>query len=251
MATSAQAGRVPGGVAPLRAGQGNSFFWRRLHSLSGIVPVGAFLVEHFVSNAFATNGPVAYSQQVKFLSGLPFRLWLEIFGIFIPLAFHGLYGVWIWWRGENNVRDYPWAGNWMYTLQRYTGLIALVYIVTHTWEMRFSGVELVHFNDAAFYKVQHELSEIGDLIWYIVGVTAASWHFGYGIFLFCAKWGIVSGERARKRMQVAGVAISVLFMVLGYATMWAILNPKPDWQKHTIREWENTQNPPVLDHEKH
>ena len=38
---------VKGGVAPLRAGQGSSFWLRRLHSLSGIVPIGAFLIEHF------------------------------------------------------------------------------------------------------------------------------------------------------------------------------------------------------------
>jgi succinate dehydrogenase / fumarate reductase, cytochrome b subunit len=53
---------VPGlgqGVAPLRAGEGYTFLLRRLHSLSGIVPVGAFLTEHVISNAFATRGPEA------------------------------------------------------------------------------------------------------------------------------------------------------------------------------------------------
>src|SRR5437899_8013243 len=59
------------GVAPLRAGQGTSFLLRRLHSLSGIVPIGAFLVEHFISNAFATRGPAAYAKQVEFLSSFP------------------------------------------------------------------------------------------------------------------------------------------------------------------------------------
>jgi len=43
-------------VAPLEAGKGSSFLLRRLHSLSGIFPIGAFLVEHFFSNAFAVNG---------------------------------------------------------------------------------------------------------------------------------------------------------------------------------------------------
>ena len=60
------------GVAPLRAGKGTSFLLRRLHSLSGIIPIGLFLIEHFVSNAFATNGPEAYTQQVKLLSSFPF-----------------------------------------------------------------------------------------------------------------------------------------------------------------------------------
>ncbi|HEX5434279.1 MAG TPA: succinate dehydrogenase, partial [Candidatus Angelobacter sp.] len=74
-----EASPIGRGVPALRAGQGHSFFWRRLHSLSGIFPIGAFLLEHFISNAFATNGPYAYRDQVKFLSGLPFVLFLEIF----------------------------------------------------------------------------------------------------------------------------------------------------------------------------
>jgi succinate dehydrogenase / fumarate reductase cytochrome b subunit len=38
--------RVRRGVEPLRAGQGTGFIWRKLHSLLGIVPIGAFLLEH-------------------------------------------------------------------------------------------------------------------------------------------------------------------------------------------------------------
>src|SRR5580698_7944742 len=86
------------GVQPLRAGQGNSFLLRKLHSLSGIVPIGAFLVEHLISNFEALKGPAAYGAQVKFLNSLPLVRVLEWAFIFIPLLFHGLYGVWIWLR---------------------------------------------------------------------------------------------------------------------------------------------------------
>jgi len=48
--------RIKPGVAPLRAGEGMSFLLRRLHSLTGIVPIGAFLLEHFLSNAEAFKG---------------------------------------------------------------------------------------------------------------------------------------------------------------------------------------------------
>jgi succinate dehydrogenase / fumarate reductase, cytochrome b subunit len=216
------AARIPAGVEPLRAGQGYSFLLRRLHSLSGIVPVGACLVEHFISNAFATNGPKAYADQVKFLTGLPFATWLEIFGIYIPILYHGLYGIYIWWRGETNVSDYKYANNWMYFLQRWTGIIAFAYIAWHVIEMRFTGVHLFGAPGAAFGKVQDEFAA-GALVKvaYTVGIIAASWHFAYGIFLFCAKWGIVTGERARKRLQAVSVAIAALFIVIGLYTMWA------------------------------
>src|SRR5579863_10035964 len=86
------------GIAPLRAGSGHEFFWRRLHSLSGIIPVGAFLFEHIlISNATAINGPTAYAKQVTFLSSLPFVTALEFFGIWLPIAFHAGYGFYIWY----------------------------------------------------------------------------------------------------------------------------------------------------------
>src|ERR1044071_9004115 len=134
---------VARGVSPIRAGQGHSFLLRRLHSLSGIIPVGTFLLEHFISNAFATNGPWAYGDQVKFLTGLPFVLVLEIVGIYIPLLYHSLYGFYIWFRGESNVSDYPWAGNFMYAAQRWTGAVAFAYIAWHTYTMRFTGIHLI------------------------------------------------------------------------------------------------------------
>jgi succinate dehydrogenase / fumarate reductase, cytochrome b subunit len=222
--------RIKRGVPPLRAGQGNSFLWRRLHSLSGIVPVGAFLVEHFVSNAFATNGPQAYADQVKFLTGLPFTIWLEIFGIYLPILYHALYGFYIWWRGESNVKDYPWAGNGMFTAQRWTGIIAFFYMGWHVYTMRFSGLHLFGPNHIyAFAKVRHEFFEMGELIFTVVGIVAASWHFAYGIWLFCAKWGITVGESARRKLGYVCLLIGLAFTGIGLLTIKAFLEPPSKW----------------------
>ena len=54
------------------------FYLRRLHSLSGIFPMGVFLLEHFFGNAFATRGPEAYNRYVEFLLGMPYLPALEI-----------------------------------------------------------------------------------------------------------------------------------------------------------------------------
>src|SRR5690242_17834258 len=203
---------VARGVPPLRAAQGHSFFWRRLHSLSGIVPVGAFLVEHFISNAFATNGPWAYADQVKFLSGLPFVTFLEVFGIYIPLLYHALYGFYIWFRGGSNVSEYPWAGNFMYAAQRWTGGITFVFIVWHTYTMRFNGIHLLTNNQAAFHKVQMELQSPWAGAFYTLGIIAASWHFAYGLYLFAAKWGITVSAKSRKVFGWICTAIALLFI---------------------------------------
>jgi succinate dehydrogenase / fumarate reductase cytochrome b subunit len=206
-ATASPAAPTPikGGVAPLRAGQGYSFWLRRLHSLSGIVPVGAFLVEHFISNAFATRGPAAYTKQVQLLSSF-------------------LYGFYIWYRGESNISEYPWTGNWLYTSQRWTGAIAFFYMVWHTWHLRFTGVHLLSYPAAAFGKVQAEFQSPWAVAFYAVGILCASWHFAYGLWLFAAKWGIATGDGARRRFGYACVAIGLLFVLVGAVTMYSFLN---------------------------
>ena len=220
--TPAVPAKVQAGVGPLRAGQGHSFLLRRLHSLSGIIPVGAFLFEHIlISNATATGGPAAYARQVRFLGGLPFVTVLELFGIWLPILFHSLYGFYIWWRGESNVTDYPWTGNWMYSAQRWTGIIAFAYIVWHTWTMRFSGIDLHLFPGAAFGKVQAEVFHTGLFLFYVAGLIAASWHFAYGIWLFCAKWGIITGQKAQKRLLVLCLAFFFVMTGAGLASLTA------------------------------
>jgi succinate dehydrogenase / fumarate reductase cytochrome b subunit len=209
-----------GGVAPLRAGQGYSFLLRRLHSLSGIIPVGAFLFEHIlISNSAAIGGPAAYARQVRFLAGLPLVPVLELFGIWLPILFHALFGLYIWYRGETNVGEYPWTGNWMYTAQRWTGGIAFAYILWHTWTMRFTGVDLHEYPGASFGKVQGEVFQTPLFLFYVVGLIAASWHFAYGIWLFCAKWGIVSGEKARKRFLIVCLAFFFVLTGAGLASL--------------------------------
>lgn len=214
------------GVQPLRAAQGHSFFWHKLHSLSGIVPIGAFLLEHILSNFEAINGPLAYAQQVKFLNSLPLVRVLEWAFIFIPLAFHAGYGVYIAVRGRNNVNVYPWAGNWMYVSQRITGIIALLYIVQHVWRQRFSGVSLPEHPGAAFAKVQHELANPWMLAIYIIAMIATTWHFSYGVWLFAAKWGITPGDRARKRFGYVCTVLGIVLCVMGLVSIYAFVGPK-------------------------
>ncbi len=209
------------GVAPLRAGQGSSFILRRLHSLSGIVPVGAFLFEHIlISNSTAITGPAAYARQVSFLANLPLVFFLELFGIWIPILFHALYGFYIWYRGDSNVGNYPWTGNWMYTAQRWTGGIAFFYIVWHTYTMRFTGTDLHDNPMASFGKVQAEVQNPFLLAFYVVGLVCASWHFAYGIWLFAAKWGITSGDKAQKRFLSVCLALFVLMSAVGLVSLY-------------------------------
>lgn len=217
---------VHSGVPPLRAAQGNTFVLRKLHSLLGIIPIGAFLIEHLLSNFEATKGPIAYGEQVRFLNHLPLVRVLEWGFIFLPILYHGLYGVYIWLRGKSNLVYYPWAGNWMYMAQRYTGLIAIVYIAQHVARQRFLGVSLPENPGAAFHKVQMELANPWMLAFYVIAMIAICWHFAYGIWLFAAKWGITPGVKSRKRFGFVCLAIGIVLAAMGLASIWAFISPQ-------------------------
>jgi succinate dehydrogenase / fumarate reductase, cytochrome b subunit len=220
---SSAAPRIKSGVAPLRAGQGTSFFLRRLHSLSGIVPIGAFLLEHFISNFEAFKGPVAYGKQVEFLNSLPGVFLLELFFIWIPILYHGLYGLYIWYQGDSNLAEYPWTGNWLYSTQRWSGIIALIFIVQHTYFLRFTGVHLPTHPFQAFAKVQAEFQTPWMIAFYAIGIVAACWHFSYGLWLFAAKWGITTGERARRGFGYICLALALALVSIGAASMYGFL----------------------------
>jgi succinate dehydrogenase / fumarate reductase, cytochrome b subunit len=245
VSASSPAPALAQGVAPLRAGQGISFFLRRLHSLTGIIPVGAFLFEHIlISNATAigSSGPSAYARQVSFLANLPLVTLLELFGIWLPIAYHGLYGFYIWYRGEGNSLAYPWSGNWMYTLQRWTGGIAFVYIVWHVWTMRFIASDLHADPSLSFGKVQHEVLQAPLFLFYVLGLVAASWHFAYGIWLFCAKWGIVIGDKAQKRFLVLCLAFFVVMTGVGLASLSSFRShPQQPFESGTTNDGNITQ----------
>ena len=99
------------------------------------------------------------------------------------------------YRGESNVGDYAFIGNWGYTVQRWTGAIAFFYIIWHTATMRWMGTHLVGNAAASFGKVQMELQHPWALAFYVIGILCASVHLSYGLWLFAAKWGITSGPQ--------------------------------------------------------
>src|SRR5260370_11057461 len=104
-----------------------SSFLRKLHSFTGVLPVGAFLAEHFWSNSAALVSAEKYNTVSQELQTIPFRLIVEWGAIFLPMLFHGGYGIYIWLRGKSNLSAYPLGGNWLYATQRYTGIIAFAY----------------------------------------------------------------------------------------------------------------------------
>src|SRR5712664_2478246 len=153
-----------------------TFVLRKLHQLSGIVPLGLFLLEHFYTNSKALAGPVDFNKAVVELQGIPYLLMLEIFGIWIPLIYHAVYGLVITVEARPNNLLYPYARNWFYTIQRVTGVVLFFFITFHVLNFRFGLVPglnnqaVANFPDQAFAIVAREFR----LVPYLLSTLSAS-----------------------------------------------------------------------------
>lgn len=192
-----------------------SFWARRLHSLSGVVPIGAFVFEHMFSNSFSTQGSAAYNEMVHTLTSIPYVLWLEIFVIYIPILFHAVYGTYIAIQARYNAASYPYGRNWMFLLQRLSGIFLFIYIGLHVWETRAQ----VFFDESLklrfFEHMQDLLSNPAYFALYLAGVLAAAFHFANGLWTFGIVWGITVGRNAQRLSTYACAGIGIIVAGMG------------------------------------
>lgn len=198
-----------------------TFILRKLHQLSGIIPLGIFLLEHFYTNSKALSGAADFNNAVKDLQSIPYILFVEIGGIFIPLIYHAVYGLVITMEARPNNLAYPYPRNWFYLVQRITGVILFFFIFFHVLNFRFGMIPGLNRTsvaarpDLAFEIVSTEFHIWWIFLIYMVGITATVWHLANGIWLFLVDWGITIGERAQRLTGYACIAFGVVLLLVG------------------------------------
>ena len=208
-----------------------TFILRKLHQLTGIMPLGFFLLEHFYTNSKALSGAASFNTAVTDLQAIPYILLIEIGGIFIPLIYHAVYGLVITVEMRPNNLYYPYARNWFYTIQRVTGMILFFFIAFHVMNFRFglipglNTLSVAHHPDQAFDVVAREFRIIPIFIVYVIGITCTVWHLANGIWLFLVDWGITIGERAQKIAGYACIGFGAVLLVVGINAAVAFIRP--------------------------
>ena len=208
-----------------------TFVLRKLHQLSGIVPLGLFLLEHFYTNSKAITGATDFNNAVRDLQSIPYILFVEIGGIFIPLIYHAVYGLVITVEARPNNLHYPYPRNWFYLIQRITGVILFFFITFHVLNFRFGMIpglntlSVAHSPDKAFEIVAREFAMVWIFVIYMIGIAATVWHLANGIWLFMVDWGITIGERAQRLTGYACIAFGVVLLLVGINAAVAFIHP--------------------------
>jgi len=195
------------------------------------MPLGIFVLEHFYTNSKALTGAADFNNAVKDLQSIPYILFVEIGGIFIPLIYHAVYGLVITMEWRPNNLAYPYPRNWFYTIQRITGVILFFFITFHVLNFRFglipglNMISVAHRPDMAFDIVSREFRMVPIFIIYMIGITATVWHLANGIWLFLVDWGITIGERAQRVTGYACIGFGIFLLLVGINAAVAFIRP--------------------------
>lgn len=190
------------------------FLWRRLHSLLGVIPVGLFLVFHLSLNFTSVGGEEAYNNATGMMELIPHSLLLlmEWVIIYIPLMFHAFYGIYIAFTARHNVKRFGTFRNWMFVLQRFTGIFLVIFVAWHIFQTRVQKAfgEEVNFN---------MMAEIVDNPWmlgfYIVGILSATFHLANGLWSFLVSWGITQSPSSQRVATFITMAFFVILSIIG------------------------------------
>jgi succinate dehydrogenase / fumarate reductase cytochrome b subunit len=208
----------------------HEFLIRRLHSLTGLVPVGAYMVVHLTVNASILQSPATFQQSVYGIHSLGYLLPLvEWTFIFLPILFHAILGVIIIRGALPNNSTYRYKNNFRYTLQRASGIIAFVFIFWHVFHMHgwfhadwwlenvarpFGGAQFAPYNAAS--TLGEAMSNWFYPPFYAVGILASVFHLANGIWTMGITWGLWITPQAQRRADwvclVFGLGLTVVGM---------------------------------------
>jgi len=225
------------------------FLLRRLHSLSGILPVGLFVIMHLFTNAQLVwgqeEGPAGYSvfqHEVDFIHSLPALLFIEI-ALWASIGFHAGLGFYYTFTGKHNVKHYAYKDNWRYTLQRISGIVALVFIFLHIATLRWrwdifgwftpfyghGGVDAQgnHFAEHVPMSLPYTAYALQVswlvVLFYLLGVMSVVYHWSNGLWTAAISWGITTSQAAMTRWGYACAGLFVALTVFFLAAMGGAL----------------------------
>jgi succinate dehydrogenase / fumarate reductase cytochrome b subunit len=178
-------------------------------------------------NATIMAGPNAFQfavDQIHQLNRLGILKVVEVVFILAPIGFHAIVGVLIWFTSSPNMAAYRYGGNIRYTFQRWTGIIAIAFIVGHLWHVHWVIPGGAEFDPHAAAETVVAAMAAG---WvapvYALGVLCAVYHLANGIWTFLITWGVTVGPRSQ---VISGWVCAIIGVALGILGMSALVKMK-------------------------
>lgn len=253
------------------------YLLRRLHSLSGIVPIGMFVIVHLTTNSSivwgminkgkhgeAHAGAATFQHEVNFIHSLPFLILIEVFGLWLPIAFHSILGVYYATTGKGNTGSYPYQGNWRYALQRISGYLGVFFIFYHVATLRWGWTWMIP--GGTEWSAQYAGSTMAMVLqggadgltlggmlvsaFYMLGVSLLVFHLANGLWTAAITWGITITTTAQKRWGYVCAGLGLALMLAAWSAVIGFMTLDPSKarqaEEHMLRGKASNDNVPTL-----
>jgi len=193
---------------------------RKLHSFTGLFPLGAYLLFHAYEHLAIRAGRDALLDRLATTTSWP----LELVGILLPLLAHAGLGLYL-----ARVPDAPasYGSASFRGLQRVTGLIVVVFLGLHVVGVWLPRVQADDRPGAAYGAMLDQVGTLPLAALYVLGVTAVCLHFGQGLSAAVSRYGVLGLTPRGSRLLGAtvGVVLWLIFIdeLIAYASGAALL----------------------------
>lgn len=197
------------------------FLRARLGSVLAIAPLGVWTVVHLWNNLAAFEGGEAWERAVTDYDH-PIAFFFSSIVALLPLALHTVWGVGRLFTSRPNNLRYRYFQNVKYLLQRLSAIGVLLFLGAHIWKAMLEP-RLLHQRPETFADISHQMHHhLPTLAVYVLGVLGVAYHLANGLQTFSMGWGLVSTQRALKRMEGGVVVVFLVLLAMGWASVYAL-----------------------------
>jgi succinate dehydrogenase / fumarate reductase cytochrome b subunit len=181
----------------------------RVHSLLGVVPLGAFVVLHVYGQWPALGGREAWTDDAVHgaLSG-----WLLAL-VLLAFAAHALLGVARLRREPQPLGDLRGPAG-LRALQAATGFVALGFVLYHVVSLGVLDSGPHTGTRTPYARLWSELGRPRELAIYLMGLAAVCLHLGHGLSRAAVSWRLARSERALLLWRIASGAVGLALFCL-------------------------------------
>jgi len=198
-----------------------SFLRARLASLLAVVPLGVWTVGHLWNNLSAFKGGAAWQTDVTEY-GHPIAFFASSLVALLPLVLHTIWGVGRLVSVQPNVVKYKFFGNLKYTLQRLSAIGVLLFLGAHIW-LAMLHPRITTGRPEPFADIAHEMHHHGPtLAVYLLGTLGVAYHLANGLQSFTMGWGIVTSQRALRKLDAAAVVLFAILLAMCWGVIYAL-----------------------------
>ena len=197
---------------------------KQMLTLFGIVPLGVYVFLHLWTNLHSLAGPQAFNDAVDRSRANPAFLFLEVFGLGIPLVAHTAIGFREISRGRPNIGRYGFLDNLRYLLQRLSAIGLALFLGAHIYKARLAPEPQFLVNGhESFAGMREAFHEPITLTVYALGMLGIAYHLANGLQTAATRTGLVVSNAGRKRMTSVAAVVMVLLLAMSYLSIAGFL----------------------------